>query len=333
MPIYLFWGEDDFSLGQAVERLQREVLDPDWRAFNYEKIPGDREGAAIDALNQALTPPFGQGGRFVWLQEPSLTGTPELAAELERTLPVLPEQSVLLLTSRKKPDGRSKAVKLLQRYGRSREFALIPPWRAEELFRRVQDTAKDMDVRLTPAAAEVLTSAVGNNTRQLWSELDKLRLYALGRSEPLDVPVVADLVSAHNQNSLQLANAIRDGDTSTALQLATELLNRNEPALRVVATLTGQFRTWLLVKLAVEGGEKDEQTIAASAEIANPKRIYFLRRELRSLNSRQLLQTLPLLLALEASLKQGAEPLTTLQTKAIELCAVCQSRTAARSQR
>jgi len=326
MPVYWFWGEDDFSMEQAIERLQREVLDPAWRAFNYEKLGGDRDTALIDALNQALTPPFGSGGRLVWLNEPALSSSPELVKELERTLPVVPASSTLLLTSRKKPDGRSKVVKLLQHHSRSREFALIPPWREEELFQRVQDAARDLGVSLTAPAAQVLATAVGNDTRQLWNELAKLRVFALNRTQPLEVEEVADLVAAHNQNSLQLAAAIRDGKTSDALQLATELLQRNEPALRIAATLTNQFRTWLLLKLAVESGEKNEPAIAARAELGNPKRVYFLRRELRALSGQQLLAVLPLLLDLEDNLKRGAEPCAALQTSIIQLCTACQER-------
>lgn len=92
-----------------------------------------------------------------------------------------------------------------------------------------------------------------------------------------------------------------------------------------MATLTGQFRTWLLLKLAIESGEKDERIIAQTAEIINPKRIYFLKQEISHLNSRKLLQVLPLLLELEANLKKGAEPVSTLQNSLIRLCQTCLS--------
>ncbi len=324
MTLYWFWGEDDFSMAQAIERLQQESLDPAWRAFNYEKLTGDRDTALIEALNQALTPPFGQGSRLVWLSEPTITSSPEGAQELERTLAVLPETSILLLTSRKKPDGRSKFVKLVQRYGHIREFALIPPWRTEELYRRVQEAARDRGFALTPGATELIAQAVGNDTRQLENELTKLDLLAQTQPQPLDGPVVAELMATHNHSSLELVAAIRDGDPSKALQLVAELFNQNESPLRIVATLTSQLRLWLLIQLSVERGEKDERAIAKLTEISNPKRIYFIRREMRHLTSQQLLATLPRLLALEASLKRGGDPLATLQGAVVELCLLCQ---------
>ncbi len=84
--------------------------------------------------------------------------------------------------------------------------------------------------------------------------------------------------------------------------------------LGITATLVGQFRTWAIVKLKIEEGEKDDKNIAAAAEIANPKRLYFIRKEIQSFSSKQLLATLPILLELEYRLKRGAEPTPTIFT-------------------
>ena len=179
--------------------------------------------------------------------------------------------------------------------------------------------AREAEVNLTPAAAELLADSVGANTRQLFNELEKLRLYSGDRDQPLDPDMVSALVLVNTQNSLQLATALRQGDVVQALSLATDLINRNEPALRIVATLAGQFRTWLWVKLMLETGERNDKVIAQAAEVNNPKRIYFLQKEVKTLPLKQLQRALPLLLELEAMLKRGADELTTLQTKVIEI--------------
>ena len=324
MPVYLFWGEDDFAIAQAVKKLRQTVLDPHWSQFNYDKISGDEGNSTLQALNQAMTPVFGMGGRLVWLVDATICQhcSEALLGELKRTLPNIPENSHLLLTSNKKPDGRLKSTKLLQEYGDIREFSLIPPWKIEEIASRVQQLSQELGVSLTGAAVQLLAESVGNNTRQLGSELEKLRLYGDSQAKALDVDAISALVNANSQNSLQLAAALRTGNAAKALSLVTDLLYRNEPPLRIVATLVGQFRTWTLVKLQLEAGQRDEKTIANGAEIANPKRIYFLRQEVQSLSSRQLLATLKLLLELEFSLKRGGDALETLQTKLLQICQI-----------
>ncbi len=321
MPIFFYWGGDDFRLNQAVATLRDRTLDPEWASFNYDKIPPEQADGALQALNQAMTPPFGLGKRFVWLQDTTLCQRcPEnLLSELERTLPVIPETSVLLLTSPNKPDGRLKSTKLLQKYTDIREFSPIPPWKTELLVKQVHKMAGEAEVNLTPAAAELLAESVGANTRRLFNELEKLRLYSVDRDRPLSPDIVSDLVLANTQNSLQLAAALRQGETVLALSLATDLINRNEPALRIVSTLVGQFRTWLWVKVMFETGERNDKAIAQAAEVNNPKRIYFLQKEVKTLPLKRLQQALPLLLELEAMLKRGADELITLQTKVIEI--------------
>jgi DNA polymerase III subunit delta len=328
MPVYLYWGEDDFAIAQAVEKLQARVLDPNWLQFNYHQLPGERPEMVIEALNQVMTPIFGLGERLVWLihtnlcqQKPSA----DTLNELERTLKVIPATAHLLLTTNKKPDGRLGSTKLLSKYAVVKDFSLIPPWKTDLIAAQVKRVAQEKQLKLTSKAIALLTESVGNNTRQLWNELEKLKIYWGDNPPPLDETAVAKLVLCNTQNSLQLAAAIKNGKTDEALGLVTDLINHNEPALKIVATLVGQFRTWTIVKLMQQSGNRDNKAIAAAAGINNPNRLYFINQEIQNIHAQKLLATLPILLELEYSLKSGGVALTVLQTKIIELCMVFSS--------
>ncbi|NEQ36257.1 MAG: DNA polymerase III subunit delta [Okeania sp. SIO3I5] len=320
MPIYLYFGEDGYSMMQAVNALRQSVLDPIWTSFNYDKISPATDAVQI-GLNQAMTPPFGSGSRFVWLVDTNITQhcSQNLLEDLERTLPQIPETTLLLFTTPNKPDRRLKSTKLLQKVAQVRDFSPIPPWETELLEKQVKEMAQEVGVKLTTAGVTFLAEALGNDRRQLHSELTKLQLYDT-QDTVLDLEVITTLVGPQTQSSLKLAKAIRLGDTVKALELVADLIAHNEHPLRIVATLVGQFRTWFWVKLMIETGEKDEKAIAQAVEINNPKRVYILRQEVKSLSLNQLQKTLPLLLELEVSLKQGKEEISTLQTKIIELC-------------
>jgi DNA polymerase-3 subunit delta len=326
MPIYYFWGEDDFRMNQAIAQMRDRALDAAWASFNYDKIASDETEGPIIALNQAMTPPFGTGQRFVWLVETPLGQrcNQAILKEFERTLPKIPDTSILLLSSRQKPDGRSKFTKLLQKYGEIKEFDTIPPWKTDQISKHVEKIAKEQGVAFTREAIDLLVEAVGNQTRQLMLELEKLSLYWGDRAAPIDAETVSLLVTVSTQNSLKLAAALRQGNTEQALGLLADLLNRNEPALRIVSTLVGQFRTWLWVKVMVESGERNPQTIAQAAEIGNPKRVYFLQKEVAAISLASLRQALEHLLELEAGLKMGRDEIALLQTKVIEITETCQ---------
>ncbi|MDV3350791.1 DNA polymerase III subunit delta [Leptothoe sp. LEGE 181152] len=321
MPVYFFWGADEFRMKKAVRALCDRNLNPDWASFNYEKIPPEQSDAIIQGLNQAMTPPFGMGKRVVWLVDTPVCQrcSADLVAELERTLPKIPDSAILLLTSSNKPDGRLKSTKLIKKYADIREFDTIPPWKTDQIEHQVYQVAKDVGLQLTPQAAALLGEAIGADTRRLYNELEKLKTYWPQPKQALPPEAVHALVATSTQSSLQLAAALRQGQTDRALTLITELLTRNEPALRIVATLVGQFRTWLWVKLMTESGERDTRAIAQAADVGNPKRIYFLQKEIHGISSLQLQNALKLLLSLEYSLKQGAPETVTLHTKVIEL--------------
>ena len=196
MTVILYWGDDDFAIAKAITAIQKSAIDPAWVSFNYEKINPDRENAVIAALDAAMTPPFGTGKRLVWLADTTVMQqcSEALLAELERTLPQIPATTVLLLTSKNKPDGRLKSTKTIQKYANVQEFGLIPPWKTAELSQRVQIVAKELGLKIAPDAVQLLAESVGNNTRQLYLELDKLQLLAGGEGQQIDRVMVADTV-------------------------------------------------------------------------------------------------------------------------------------------
>jgi DNA polymerase III subunit delta len=322
VSIIFYWGDDDFAIDRAVKAIDRSSVDPAWASFNYQKITPDLDNAEIFALDTAMTPPFGTGKRLVWLADTTICQqcSEDLLAELERTLPNIPATTQLLLTSKNKPDGRLKSTKLIQKFAKVEEFSAIPPWKTEELIQKVRQAAAEMQLKITQDAITLLAESVGNNTRQLHLELEKLQLFIATSDRPIDLHAVSTLVIINTQNSLQLATALRDGDVPKSLSLIRELIDRNEPALKIVATLVGQFRTWLLVKVAIESGDRDDKSIASFAGLSNPKRLYFIKQELQHLNGRKLAASLPILRDLEFNLKRGGEPISTLQKHAIELC-------------
>ncbi len=324
MPAYYFWGDDDFALQNAVQALRQRTLNSAWASFNYDVILPEVANGPAQALNQAMTPPFGQGQRLIWLQNTTLgQRCPEaVLAEFERTLPQIPATTVLLLTSAAKPDGRAKFTKLFKTWGEIHEFATIPPWKTDQLRQQVGTVAQQRGLALESATLDLLVEAVGNDTRQLHLELEKLALYWGANPQPIPPAVAAELVTVSTQTSLKLAQALKQGDTPAALGLINDLLDRNEPSLRIVATLVSQFRLWLWLKALVQAGVHNDGEVAAAAEVANPKRIYFLKQEVKSLSLAQLQQTLPLLLELESDLKRGQDERATLHTKVIELCRV-----------
>ncbi|HHP7245917.1 MAG TPA: DNA polymerase III subunit delta, partial [Elainellaceae cyanobacterium] len=50
MPIYVYWGDDDFTIERSAEVLRDRTLDLQWASFNYHKISPESADPVIQAL-------------------------------------------------------------------------------------------------------------------------------------------------------------------------------------------------------------------------------------------------------------------------------------------
>lgn len=316
MPVIVLHGEDEFAISLEINQLRSSICHPNWLNFNYTKIPPSPE-ALMTGVTIAMTRPWGEGGRLVWLQDNRGECTENQLQSWSNCLKNLPASNTLLLTSKTKPDSRLKSTKLLQKYAQFKEYPIIPIWATEQIAQNVHKIASSFNINLSPQAVSALVEAVGNDTRLLDSELQKLSLYVGART--IEIEDVQTLVSANTSSSLKLASFILQRNLPTALSCMNDLLNNNEPALRIVATLVTQFRTWLWVKLMSQQGASN-QLIASEAEIGNPNRIYYLKQETQNCTIEQLKDALSQLLELEIMLKTGQYARNSLCFKIQKLC-------------
>ncbi|MFM7268282.1 MAG: DNA polymerase III subunit delta [Cyanobium sp.] len=318
MPIHLYWGDDETARGRAVDQLVEQLVDPAWAAINLSRLDGNDTAQALQALEEARTPPFGAGARVVVLQRSPFCsqGPAELAERLEASLPLIPEACHLLLVSAGKPDARLRTTKALKKLAAEKSFALPAIWDGEGQLELVQRTTADLGLKLEPAAVEALAEAIGSDSARLSSELEKLGLFAAGsggprsgaQPAPITLAAVEALVGGRSTSSLAVGDALLAGRPAEAIALADALLAANEPALRIVAALSSQVRGWLWVALLERQGEQDVAVIAKAAGIGNPKRIYVMRKQLRGRSPDRLLTLLGQVLEVEVALKRGADP-------------------------
>lgn len=324
MPIHLIWGDDAAAQEHAIESLISEVIDPAWSSINLSRLDGADSGQASQALEEARTPPFGGGDRIVLLQRsPFCNACPnELADRFENALELIPATSHLVLCNPNKPDGRLRTTKALQKLvkfkqAHEKSFVLPAIWDGAGQRELVERTSRDLGLQLEPEATTALVEAIGNDSTRLKSELQKLALHAETYKEGRTTGEASTLICAENvaaliegmaTNALQVGDSLLAGQAGEAIARLDALLDAGEPALRIVATLTGQIRGWLWVSLLEQQGERDVSVIAKAAGIGNPKRIYVMRKQLQGRPPQRFLNLLSRLLEVETALKRGAIP-------------------------
>ncbi|KAB8314256.1 DNA polymerase III subunit delta [Tolypothrix campylonemoides VB511288] len=318
MPVYLYYGEDTYSLNQKIDQLVNQNVYPDWKAFNYVKLSGNEKNIAANVFTEVMTLPFGEGSKIVHVDSEYLIGSlsNEDNLDLDNQLSQIPSNSILLITGNNKPDSRRAVVKTILKYAQQEEFPLIPSWDKKGIINLIGKYAAAHQVKLTPDVTHYLVEAIGNNTARAKSEFALLAIYADGKT--LELEEVSQLVSNNNTDYSELTIAMLRNHPNLAIMQISKLLDNNEHPLKIVATLTSIFRIWLITKAGLEA-KLAENKIAEIAELKNPKRLHYLKDEVKYVAVQKLKNSLTTLVQLETELKTGTHSLT---SRIIEICTV-----------
>lgn len=298
--IVLLTGDDQHAIQEQLNQYKAEI-DAQWLTLCYHRFPADRLDQAISvARTRSLT----GGKKLVIVENCHLKQWGDTELETLQQLVQVPEFTILVFVATN-VDKRLKIYKHIVKYTKLFEFPLIPPWRTDLIEKAIATQAKKIKLVLSKDAVEYLAEAIGNDMTRAATELRKLYIYGNGRQ--LELAEVKELVPCQTQNSLQLASAIRQGESNQVLHLLDDLLSRSEPLMVIVATLLTQFRTWLWVKSAIVSGVKKDSELAQLCSISNPNRIYYLRQEVANTSINALAKAVTMMLNLEMSIKRGTE--------------------------
>ena len=160
---------------------------------------------------------------------------------------------------------------------------------------------------------DLIVESLGNDSSLINTELQKLALLSEAVNEksntnyPREISkeLVKKLIQNNSTNALEIANLLLKGEVIIALNKIQTLLKNGEPALKLITTLTGQARGWLWVHLLDSKRNYDVKEIAKLAGIANPKRIFVIRKQIQGKSLEVLLELMKKLLKIEASIKSG----------------------------
>ncbi len=320
MPIHLIWGDDSTAIERETKRLVETIVDSSWASINLSRLDGADLGQAKQALEEARTPAFGSGGRLIIVKRSPFCNncTVEISHLFEDSLDLIPDNSHLVLINSSKPDGRLKSTKVLRKLIKfnqclEKSFLLPAFWDQQSQKEYINKMADELGLSLEENAAVSLVEAIGNDSSRLRSELEKLTLYAsIGNESNQDSKelkitneMVNLLIDGVSTNSLKVGDSLLSNDWGEALERLDTLIDSGEPALRILATLIGQVRGWLWITLLEETGERDVAIIAKAAGIANPKRIYILRKQIQGKPPSHFLMLLSNLLDIETAIKRG----------------------------
>jgi DNA polymerase-3 subunit delta len=255
-PAYLVRGDEPTLLADAVAALTAELVGEDDPAFVVEDFSGeDYEVAAV--VDAAHTPPFFGDRRVVVARGVGRFTADEVAPLIAYLADPLPSTAMVLIGGGGQvPRGLVDAVKKVGTI----VDAAAPTGRKRVAWitRRVDEH----DVRLEPAAVELLAEHLGDDLGRLASMLDVF-VAAYGTERRLAVDDVRPFLGeAGSVAPWDLTDAIDRGDVTGALEQLRRITGAGgRHPLEVTATLHGHYRR--ILRLDGAGIETEADAAAA----------------------------------------------------------------------
>ncbi len=249
-PVYLLVGDQDLLRELAAAKLQNAVVGEAPSPFNFERFDGETGDASRIVMSANMMPLLG-GRRLILVKRASrlIESEASLQAYVENPNP----STVLVLDLDKKPDGRRKGWKDLEKSAAVVACDAPDPWELQEW---VAEEGRARKLKLGREETRYLVTEIGSDLRRLSNELEKLSLYASG--DRLDLETMAEVLGrGRAQSVFKFTDAVASGDAGSALRLLGRLLEEGEPPLRILALLdrlVGQLR---IAKDAQASGRKD----------------------------------------------------------------------------
>lgn len=265
MPVYLYYGDESYLLNREVKQLRQKVVNPAMAALSHKVLKNPHLGTLMEAVG---TVSFNLGGDTLievqdwqYLEKAASDSDKKIMEDLKSILESV-EPTKHVLFSNKKIDRKiafpkwlsgNKAVTL-------RECKKLEFWKTDEAAQLILQDAKRQGIELAPKAAVLLVETIGIDLQLLMSEVEKLSIYALGRTiQPEDVAKLSN----HNENTFQmLSNWVNNRQRSEVFKILDELLLKQHPIQLFALMQTyvnNAFRLRLWQKMGVHDGEMAER--------------------------------------------------------------------------
>lgn len=249
MAVYFFYGEEDFNIEQEIEKLKKGLdknfLEMSFKTYDNPKFP--------DLISILRTQPMMFGKMLVVINCLDYFSKTFDDKEIKQIAEALEENNdnldivfvaQLKRDEGKKLDSRKKFFKTLSKYN-AQEFAVIPTYKTAELEGWIVKQAKAKKLKMDTGAATAMISQIGNNLRQLDTELDKLQLMAYPQN--VVTPDMIKEICISNEDLFAFSDYLLEGKKDLALREYRKLLEKKY-CMEIVSTLQTMLRRWIILK-------------------------------------------------------------------------------------
>ena len=307
---------DEFLEEQVLNRFRKLILEPGFEDFNYQKIrcaKSTKPGPLLDALAEL---PVMTEGRLLVLQNVELL-TPDCAELAAREVELGLAAGVHLVVSY--TPARKKLKSALVDLVAAKGMVLRCEMGQEERQRWAEDRLKQAGVKSGPGAIAALLERVGDNSRSVASQLDRLALL-VGKGQAVTRKEVEAIVPVSSTVAMwKLTAAVGKRDLPGANSILNRVLSQGEHP----GTILSYLNAYLVGLVQVGGLYKRLGSTAEVAKSIPRKKEFQVKKTLQELKTwgrRDLELGFEMLARADQRMKTGHTPRMVLQLLLLQLC-------------
>lgn len=261
MPVYLFWGDEDFTLENEIKDIKDKVLKisdgNEISPLNYRCLDNPDFKTLIDALRcQPMM--FGDVVYKIRADKYFLETTKKFKLDDKQTdevikaLEMVSERVHIILTcpidkgDRKKPDSRKKIFKAVQKTGIIKEFTAFKAYEEYKILPVLKAMVQKAGLKGDSTVLTMIIRQTGPSLRDLNSALDKIKL--LIHPDAVITKDVVEKLGGESRNIFLISDLVLEKKFDRAIFEISNLLNKSH-YLEILAFLQSSFSKLLMTKV------------------------------------------------------------------------------------
>ena len=316
LPLYLFYGQEEFLIQEAVDMIIGAAVDPASRDFNFNTVYC-KGAAGNEIVNLCQTMPFLSVRRLVIAKEIEALKAADLDDLLAYLQSPSPTTTLVMIANQSRYEKKAVVAAVEAAGAVVRFFALLdrdmPGW--------IENWCRQRGIAIQRDAAVYVWQTLGNDLQAINNELEKTVISVKERKNITYDDVKAVVGNFREYTSFDLADAVGKKNREEAFLVLSHLIQEGEAPVGLLGSIAWNFRRLLQVRTMVDEGMGADEAMKKLRPPVIFHQASSFKEQLRSYSLAELEKAFDVLLNADRTLKSsGMSGRLVLERMVLRLC-------------
>ena len=270
MNTYLLFGLENYLIDEKIKEIKDKIKIEEDNIITFDLNYDSISSVLVEASTVSM---FSDKKLIICDNSSFLTASKVISDNEQKDLTKYLENQfkdvyIIFIVRDEKIDSRKKISKLVNKVSKVYDCNKIESYR---LSNYLGDYIRDKGYSISSSSIELIISKVGYELSNIIKELDKMFIYK-GNDTKITKEDIDEVITNNlEKNIFELTNAIVNKEKNKINDIYNDLIKSGEDPIKLIVTLSNQFRLIMQVKLMRSGGYSEKEIVAILKE--HPYRI------------------------------------------------------------